>query len=84
MHVRIADGAPQRIGCAGAQHLPSEEAGPVGGHHLSNERECYLANLPANTSNKDLAVAIKARWIFEQAHQQLKKELGLDHCEGCS
>jgi hypothetical protein len=27
-------------------------------------------------------VAIKARWSCEQAHQQLKAELGLDHFEG--
>jgi SRSO17 transposase len=26
----------------------------------------------------------KARWICEQAHQQLKEELGLDHFEGRS
>ena len=31
-----------------------------------------------------LARAIKARWICEQAHQQLKEELGLDHFEGRS
>src|SRR5471030_1152899 len=29
-----------------------------------------------------LAATIKARWICEQAHQQLKEELGLDHFEG--
>jgi SRSO17 transposase len=28
--------------------------------------------------------AIKARWACEQAHQQLKDELGLDHYEGRS
>jgi hypothetical protein len=28
------------------------------------------------------AATIKARWICEQAHQQLKEELGLDHFEG--
>ena len=33
---------------------------------------------------KQLAGAIKARWICEQAHQQLKKELSLDHFEGRS
>src|SRR5262249_46576846 len=31
-----------------------------------------------------LAGAIKARWICEQAHQQLKEELGPDHFEGRS
>jgi SRSO17 transposase len=33
---------------------------------------------------KTLASAIKARWSCEQAHQQLKEELGLDHFEGRS
>src|SRR5262249_37188295 len=30
------------------------------------------------------AATIKARWICEQAHQQMKEELGLDHFEGRS
>src|SRR5262249_53321630 len=33
---------------------------------------------------RTLAATIKARWICEQAHQQLKEELGLDHFEGRS
>jgi SRSO17 transposase len=33
---------------------------------------------------KMLAATIKARWVCEQAHQQLKEELGLDHFEGRS
>ncbi|WP_352722026.1 transposase [Mesorhizobium sp. M0306] len=41
-------------------------------------------NLPAETSLKHLAGAIKARWVCEQVHQQLKEELGLDHFEGRS
>lgn len=43
-----------------------------------------LSNLPADTPIKQLAGAIKARWVCEQAHQQLKEELGLDHFEGRS
>jgi SRSO17 transposase len=35
-------------------------------------------------SDGTLAATIKARWICEQAHQQLKEELGLDHFEGRS
>ena len=31
-----------------------------------------------------LAATIKARWICEQAHQQLKEKIGLDHFEGRS
>jgi len=30
------------------------------------------------------ASAIKARWVCEPAHQQLKQELGLDHFQGRS
>jgi SRSO17 transposase len=44
----------------------------------------YLANLPARTDLCTLAATIKARWICEQAHQQMKEELGLDHFEGRS
>jgi len=33
---------------------------------------------------KALAATLKARWVCEQAHQQLKEELGLDHFEGRS
>src|SRR3954454_2472850 len=44
--------------------------------------EIHLANLPAKTDLRTLAATIKARWICEQAHQQLKEEFGLDHFEG--
>jgi SRSO17 transposase len=84
VRVRIADGAPQRIGSAGAQHMPGEEAWLVGEHRSNGERKYYLSNLSADTPIRDLAGAIKARWICEQAHQQLKEELGLDHFEGRS
>ena len=84
LRVRIADGAPQRIGAMGAQHLPGEEAWLIGEHRSTGERKYYLSNLPADTPLKQLAGAIKARWICEQAHQQLKEELGLDHFEGRS
>lgn len=84
VRVRIADGAPQRIGSAGAQHMPGEEAWLVGEHRSNGERKYYLSNLPADTPIRDLAGAIKAQWICEQAHQQLKEELGLDHFEGRS
>ena len=38
--------------------------------------------LPADATIKTLAATIKARWVCEQAHQQLKEELGVDHFEG--
>jgi SRSO17 transposase len=48
------------------------------------QEKYYLANLPAKTDLRTLAATIKARWICEQAHQQMKEELGLDHFEGRS
>ena len=84
VRIRVADGPPQRIGDMGQQHLPGEEAWLIGEHRSNGERKYYLSNLPAGTSLKRLAGAIKARWICEQAHQQLKEELGLDHFEGRS
>ena len=84
MRVRVADGPPQRIGDLGQQHLPGEEVWLVGEHRSTGERKYYLSNLPVDTPLRKLAGAIKARWVCEQAHQQLKEELGLDHFEGRS
>ena len=68
----------------GGQHMPGEEAWLIGERRSSGERKYYLSNLPVDTTLKVLASTIKARWICEQAHQQLKEELGLDHFEGRS
>ena len=84
VRIRIADGPPQRIRDKGQQHLPGDEAWLIGEHRASGEKKYYLANLPAATNLRSLAATIKARWICEQAHQQLKEELGLDHFEGRS
>jgi SRSO17 transposase len=84
VRVRTADGPPQRIKDMGQQHLPGDEAWLIGEHRSSGEKKYYLANLPAKTDLRTLAATIKARWICEQAHQQLKEELGLDHFEGRS
>ncbi len=84
VRIKVADGAPQRIGAMGQQHLPGEEAWLIGERRSNGERKYYLSNLPDGTPLKHLAGAIKARWICEQAHQQLKEELGLDHFEGRS
>ena len=54
----------------------------VGERRDSGETKYYLTNHPEGTSLRTLAAAIKARWSCEQAHQQLKEELGLDHFEG--
>ena len=68
----------------GQQHLPGDEAWLIGEHRSSGEKKYYLANLSAKTDLRTLAATIKVRWICEQAHQQLKEELGLDHLEGRS
>src|SRR3954469_11567154 len=80
LRVRPAEGEQLR----GGWHLPGDEAWLVGEHRSSGERKYYLSNLPAETSLEELAATIKARWVCEQAHQQLKEELGLDHFEGRS
>jgi SRSO17 transposase len=80
VRVRVADGPV----AAGGRHLPGEEAWLVGEHRASGERKYYLSSLPAGAPLEALAALIKARWVCEQAHQQLKDELGLDHFEGRS
>jgi SRSO17 transposase len=80
LRVRVADGPV----AARAQHLPGAEAWLVGEHRSSGERKYYLSNLPADAALETLAAAIKARWVCEQMHQQMKDELGLDHFEGRS
>jgi hypothetical protein len=40
-----------------------------------------VANHGAETPLVELVAAIKGRWVCEQGHQQMKEELGLDHCE---
>ena len=67
------------------QAMPGdEEVWLIGERRATGEQKYYASNLPADTSLKALAAAVKARWIGEQAHQQLKEELGLDHFEGRS
>src|SRR4029079_15634903 len=64
--------------------LPGDEVWLVGERRASGEQKYYLSNLPPDTTLKQLASTIKARWVCEQAHQQLKEELGVDHFEGRS
>jgi SRSO17 transposase len=80
VRVRLADGPRSpRHG-----NLPGEEVWLVGEWRSSGERKYYLSNLPVETPMRRLAAAIKARWVCEQGHQQLKQELGLDSFEGRS
>ena len=80
VRVRVGDGAT----FANNRHLPGNEAWLVGEWRSSGERKYYLSNLPARPSRRALVAAIKARWVCEQGHQQLKQELGLGHFEGRS
>ena len=78
--VRVADGPEAADGL----HLPGEERWLVCEHRTTGERKFHLTSHPATATLEQLAAAIKARWSCEQAHQQLKEELGLDHYKGRS
>jgi len=78
VRVRAADGPETRD----RVHLPGDEAWLVAERRHTGEIKYHLTNHPPKTPLRRLATAIKARWSCEQAHQQLKEELGLDHFEG--
>ena len=80
VRVRAADGDE----VVGHRHGPGEEAWLVCERRANGQTKYYLSNRPERTPITVLAAAIKARWSCEQAHQQLKEELGLDHFEGRS
>lgn len=82
--VRIAEGHRHRMADNRVQAMPGDEVWLVGERRSSGERKYYVSNLPPDTPLRQLAATIKARWVCEQAHQQLKEELGLDHFEGRS
>ena len=82
--VRVADGHKHRMLDNRMQCMPGDEVWLVGERRSTGEQKYYVSNLPADATLKMLAATIKARWICEQAHQQLKEELGLDHFEGRS
>jgi SRSO17 transposase len=78
--VRVADGPAD----GDDDHRPGTAAWLVGEERRDGERRYYLTNHPAETARRAVIRAIKARWACEQAHQQMKEELGLDHCEARS
>jgi hypothetical protein len=82
--VLVADGHKHRMLDNRVPCMPGDEVWLVGERRASGEQKYYVSNLPADANLKILAATIKARWVCEQAHQQLKKELGLDHFEGRS
>src|SRR4051794_5530344 len=77
LRVRVADGARLRTG----RRLPGSAAWLVCEQRTPDERRYYLTNHPEGTPLAVLAADIKARWVCEQGHQQMKEELGLDHFE---
>ena len=83
--VRAADGHKHRMSDNRMQCMPGDqEVWLVGERRPSGEQKYSVSNLPPDTPLRKRATAIKARWVCEQAHQQLKEELGLDHFEGRS
>ena len=71
--VRIAEGHRQRM----ADNRAGDEVWLVGERRSGGEHKYHVSNLPPDTSLRQLAAAIKARWVCEQAHQQLKPVLSL-------
>lgn len=57
---------------------------PKGNIALAQIDAALADGVQPNTLRRTLIRAIKARWACEQAHQQRKDELGLDHYEGRS
>ena len=80
VRVRPADGAEAAMGV----HLPGDPVWLVCERLDNGDKKFSLVNLPASASQKGIVAALKARWSCEQAHQQMKEELGLDHFEGRS
>lgn len=80
VRVRVADGPLM----SHEKHLPGQAAWLVCEVRDNGERKYYFTNHPDNTPRMTLVRAIKARWVCEQGHQQMKDELGLDHYEGRS
>jgi SRSO17 transposase len=80
--VRVADVGPRdRRG----RPLPGdEEVWLIGERRAGGETKYHLSNRPAATALRTLASLLKARWVCEQPHQQMKEELGVGHHEGRS
>lgn len=86
LRVRVADADPVfgPDGVTRHRHGPGDEAWLIFERRSHGETKYHLSNYPEDTSLETLVAALKARWSCEQAHQQMKEELGLDHFEGRS
>jgi SRSO17 transposase len=80
VRVRVADGAKTSFG----RRNPGESVWLICEERDNGERKYYLSNHSARAPRRTLATSVKSRWSCEQAHQQMKQELGLDHYEGRS
>jgi SRSO17 transposase len=80
LRIRIADSEP----VIGHRHGPGDEVWLICERRSGGETKYHLSNYPPDASLEALVAALKARWSCEQAHQQMKEELGLDHFEGRS
>jgi SRSO17 transposase len=80
VRVRVADGAKGK----GGRRAPGESLWLICEERENGERKYYLSNHPVSTPRQTLVMSVKSRWSCEQAHQQMKQELGLNHYEGRS
>jgi SRSO17 transposase len=80
LRIRVADGEP----VIDHRHGPGDEAWLICERRSGGETKYHLSNYPADTPLDVLVASLKSRWACEQAHQQMKEELGLDHFEGRS
>jgi SRSO17 transposase len=80
LRIRVADGEP----VVDHRHGPGEEAWLICERRSCGETKYHLSNYPADTPLEVLVASLKSRWACEQAHQQMKEELWLDHFEGRS
>ena len=80
LRVRIADGDP----VSGHRCGPGDAVWLICERRSGGETKYHLSNYPDDAPLEDLVASLKARWSCEQAHQQMKEELGLDHFEGRS
>ena len=80
VRVRAADGA----GTSRGRRNPGESVWLICEERENGERRYYLSNHPLSAPRQRLAASVKSRWSCEQAHQQMKQELGLNHYEGRS
>jgi len=66
------------------RHLPGKPAWLICERLGNGDLKYYLCSYPVTATARSIVAAVKSRWACEQAHQQMKEELGLDHFEARS